>query len=132
MVTMRKRQAAVVSVVVFTLFLGTSLAAQSGTAWAGSPKPKISKFKASTKIITTGNGSVTLTAKKVTNAETCTLASSLPVAGLPMAVPCSSVNQVVEFPWNPASTSPVNYTITLTAQGSNVDEQESEGESRLW
>ncbi len=111
---MRKRQ--VVSVVVFTLFLGTSLVAQSGSAWAGSSKPKISGFKASPKTIKTGNGTVILTAKKVSHATRCVLTSSPLLAGLPMDVePCSSIDQVVELPHDYANAA-ANYTFTLTAR----------------
>ena len=88
------------------------------TAWARSAKPKISSFKASTKAVKTGNGTVTLTAKKVSNATRCVLTSNPLLAGLPMDVePCSSIDQVVELPPDHSSGTPVQYTFTLTAQG---------------
>ena len=115
---MRKRLAAIVLMVALTLLLGTSLVAQAGPAWARSAKPKISSFKASTKAVKTGNGTVTLTAKKVSNATRCVLTSNPLLAGLPMDVePCSSIDQVVELPPDHSSGTPVQYTFTLTAQG---------------
>ena len=112
--------------VVLVLFLGTSMVAQSGSAWARSSKPKISGFKASTKSIKTGNGSVTLTAKKVSNATRCVLSSNPLLAGLPEDVePCSSIDQVVELPPDHSSDTPVEYTFTLTAQSDSLSTSKS-------
>ena len=113
---MRKRRTVIVSLMALILLFGASLVAQSGSASAMSPKPKISKFKASTKTIKTDNGTLTLSGK-ASNAETCTLSSSIPLAGLPTTVSCSSFDQVVELPYY--LNSGVTYKFTLTAQGSS-------------
>ncbi len=77
------------SLLVAALLFGTYLVGYSGTASAAVAKPKISKFVASPKTVTTSDGDVTLSAT-VANATSCTLSSHQLVAGLPATTSCTS------------------------------------------
>ncbi len=106
--------AALVAVTMTLVPLAGVASATSATA----AKPKISKFAASPKTVTTTDGTVVLSST-VANATTCMLSSTLPVGGLPVTTSCSSgsMSQSVVVPMNSGPTT-LTYKFTLSASGS--------------
>ena len=113
------------SLLVAALLFGTYLVGYSGTASATVPKPKISKFVASPKSVTTTDGDVTLSAT-VANATSCTLSSHQLVAGLPITTSCTSgsVSHAVVLALDTGVRAD-KYKFTLAATGSGGNKSKS-------
>jgi hypothetical protein len=95
------------------------------SASATVPKPKISKFVASPKSVTTSDGDVTLSAT-VANATSCTLSSHQLVAGLPATTSCTpgSVSHAVVLAIDTGVRAD-KYKFTLAATGSGGTKSKS-------
>jgi alpha-tubulin suppressor-like RCC1 family protein len=115
--------------------LGSAAASQAKTA-----KPVVSGLVASPASV--ASGGTTSVSAAVTGAVECTLASTKPLQGLPVTVPCESgsVSRSIEMPINSGKKS-LEYKLMLTATGAGgsakakttvvlLDKSESPGDGR--